>query len=147
MFAGGHDALRQVLALQSLNISNAEMTGKRGVLTEGFFDAPPARVASDIQDGRQPLLGANGAQLEADGSRHGLGQFGLEGGCQPQRLRIHAATQHHGARAALFMQDGGDAQASVLAQVLLQAVGGFGGGSGVQRGGAGDTRDLPDAIA
>ena len=59
----GRQHRRAGALLQAADVGHAERGDQVGVLAVGLLDAPPARVARDVEDRRQPLVGAHRAQL------------------------------------------------------------------------------------
>ena len=116
------------------------------ILAVGLLGAPPARVAHDVEHGRQPLMGARLPHLDPDPVGHRRVQVRLEGAGDPDRLRVHRRAASHQARADLLVDDGRDAQPRALDQPPLQLVGDARHLVGRQRARSGDARDLPEAV-
>ena len=94
-----------------------------GIFAEGFFSAPPAHVARNVQHRRQPLPTASRSRLFADGRGHLLDQLRVPGGGVVQRRRKQRGVLAQQADQTLFMKQRRDAEPRLLHQRFLQAVG------------------------
>ena len=137
----------QIRPLQSLDEGRPHARDEIRVLAVGLLGASPARVAHDVEHGRQPLMGAGLPHLDPDPLRHRRVQVRLEGAGDPDRLRVHRRAASHQARADLLVDDRRDAQPRALDQPPLQLVGDARDLLGRQRARSGDARDLPEAVA
>ena len=148
---GGDDmpfATEGGVALEAPDGGHAELGDEVGIFAEGLLDAAPARLAGDVDDGGEGLMGA--AQTGFPGG-HGVerfDEFGMEGCGQADGLG-KAGCVHGGlAVEALFVEDDGDAEAALFEEEALDGVGEFGGGAGVEaRAGIAGASDLTQAMA
>ena len=56
----------EAFALRSAHVRQAKLSGEIGIFAKVFFDAPPARIAGQVQDGRKNHVDAGGARLCRD---------------------------------------------------------------------------------
>ena len=136
----------QVRPLQPLDEGRPHACDEVRILTVGLLGPPPARVADDVEHGRQPLMRPRLAHLDPDPVGHRSVQVRLEGAGDPDRLRVHRGATSHQARADLLVDDRRDAQPRALDQPPLQLVGDARHLVGGQRARSGDARDLPEAM-
>lgn len=66
----GDHAVPEIVALQASYIGGANPTDEVRVLAVGLLNPSPPGVASDIEDRRQGVAGADGHHLPPDGLRH-----------------------------------------------------------------------------
>ena len=139
-------ARRQIRPLQPLDEGRPHACDEVRVLAVGLLGPSPARVAHDVEHGRQPLMGARLPHLDPDPVGHRSVQVRLEGAGDPDRLRVHRRATSHQAGADLLVDDGRDAQPRALDQPPLQLVGDARHLLGRQRARSGDARDLPETV-
>ena len=109
-------------ALQPAHGGDAHARHQVRVLAVGLLGAAPARIAHDVDDGRQRVLRAARARLLRDGGHDLLDQRGIEAGRQRDRLRVAGRAHALHAVQPLFVVQQRDAEARVLDDVLLQGV-------------------------
>src|SRR5450759_5697767 len=73
--------LGRAITLESADVGRAQLRDQVGILAVCLLDPAPARIAGDIEDGGESLLGARGAKLTPKTGGHGLDQLGLPRGC------------------------------------------------------------------
>ena len=120
---GGRDhAVGQVVTLQPTDVGEAHLRHELRVFAVRLLEPAPARIAAQIEHGREPVVGPDRPHLEPDG----IGQLGVElgseRGCHADRLREHGCFARHQAGADLLVHDGGDTEAGVVAQMALELV-------------------------
>ena len=127
VLARGEHAVGEVRTLQRRDVGAAELGGQVRVLAVGLLDPAPARVAGDVEDGRESVPGA-GQRASAGGSSSAIA--GTSSGSKLAAAPIDC--WKHGARAgdeaveALLVDDGRDPEARLLDEVALDRVGGLG---------------------
>ncbi len=94
-----------------------------GILAEGFLDAAPARLARDVDDGRQRLMRAAGARLGSGRRIDALDEIDVEGRGEADRLRIAGALARGKPVQALLVKNHRDAEARRLDEEPLDVVG------------------------
>ena len=128
--------------LESADGGEADLRDEVGVLAVSFFGAAPARVAGEIEDRSEALLGAGSAGFGGDGGEDVVKERGIPGGSQRDGLRIGSRAGSDEAMKALDVKEDGDAEARVVPNPFLDGVGVFGHGAGVAAfAGAGDLAD------
>ena len=143
---GGDDAVVQGVALERRRVGVAHLGGQVRVLAVGLLDPSPARVAGDVEDGRQGVARAGQQHPLAD-RRGDLPDDGrVEGRGGPDRLLEARRVPGHQPVQALLVDDARDPQAGVLDQVALDVVVGSGDVHGPQVGRAGEAGDLADPV-
>ncbi len=123
VLARRHDAIGPILALQPADVGRAHDGGEIGVLAKGLLGAPPARVAGNVEYGRQAVMHANRTHLFADDPRHRLDQLRLPRAGDADDLREVGGAVGQKAAATLVVDQRGDAQPRLFDQVLLDNVG------------------------
>ena len=146
VLAGGQHRRAGAL-LQPADVGHAERRDQVGVLAVGLLDAPPARVARDVEDRRQALVGAHRAQLAREAARERLDQLRIPRGREADRLREAHRVARDEPVQALLVDDGRDAQARLFHEEALDLVGQGGDDGHLEARGPGHARDLPDARA
>ena len=147
MLGGGHHAVAEVGALQALDEGVAHRRHELRILAVRLLAPPPARVTTHVEHRRQTLVGTHRAHLEPDGIGDGTVVLGPERAGDTERLREDRGLPRHEARADLLVHDGGDAEAGVLDEVLLDLVGERSRGGGAQAARPADPRDVADPVA
>jgi len=147
VFGGGGDVEfvdERAGALESADGGEADLRDEVGVLAVSLFGAAPARVAGEIEDRSEALLGAGSTGFGGDSGEDAVKERGIPGGSQRDGLRVGSRAGSDEAMEALDVKEDGDAEAGVVANPFLDGVGVFGHGAGVAAfAGAGD---LADAI-
>ena len=118
------------VALEAADGGNAKARDEVRIFAVGFFHAAPARLAGDVDDGRECVVGAAEASLQR---RHGeelLDQVGVEGGAEGDGLREAGAVGRGVAVQAFLVEHDGDSKAAILEKELLDGVGQFRHGAG-----------------
>jgi len=146
MLGGGQNALAQVVTLQPAYIFHPKLADQGGVLAKGFFDTAPARVARHVKHRSQTLPRAHRQHFSADTIGHFARQFRLEGAGQADDLREDRIARRHQPHAALFMQNGRNAQARLFDQMALELVANRCGFLWRVDRSATQARDLPDTV-
>src|SRR3546814_12817516 len=82
----GADLCRPPLPLQPLHRRNAEFADEEGVLAERLLDAAPARVARDVDDGRETEVHAACSRLARDQPVDVADEIGIPGRGTPDSL-------------------------------------------------------------
>ena len=123
VFAGRHDAVGPVVALQPADIGDAHARREIGVFAERLLRAPPTRVAGDVQHRRETIVDAHRAHLLTDDLCHRLDQFRLPGAGDPDDLREVGRAVGEEAAATLVMDQRRDAQPRLFDEKLLDGVG------------------------
>ena len=157
VFRGGHHTPVQVrpggtaaavvrIGLERPDVRDSQLPGQDRVLSVGLLDTPPPRVASDVQHRRQRLAGTDREHLGADVTGDGRQEFAVPGRGQADRL----GELHRVARAepgdGLLVQHGGDAEAGVVDEPLLDLVVQTRDSGRAQPGRRGDPCDLTCAV-
>ncbi len=132
--------------LQAPHIGGADGAGQIRVLADGLLHPPPARIAYDVQDGREPLVDADRAQVRADPVGHLLDERRVEARSPGQRHRIGGGPPGGEPGQALLVGDGGDAEASGRRDPALGAGEGLRAECGVHGGGAEGAGELAQAV-
>ncbi len=111
------------VSLESTDSGNPEAGNQVRVLAVGFFNAAPAWLAGDVDDGRERVVRAAQSGFE---SRHGeerLDQLGIEGCAQSDGLREAGAFGGCVAVETFLVKHDGNAEARVFDKELLNGVG------------------------
>ena len=125
VLGGGEHAAgpqRQALALVAANRGHPQPGGEIGVFAVGLFGAAPARIAGEVEDGRQHLLDAprsrfpRGHRHDALEEVHVPGAGEADGHGEVRRPRSHEAVDR------FLVEHGGDAEPRALDQELLHRV-------------------------
>ena len=146
VLAGREHALREVGALQPVDVGDPQRGGQIRVLAVGLLDPSPARVAGHVEDGCQaePRTGQQHPSAERLG--HGLdelrvpGRRGADGLLERRRIAREQAVE------GLLVDECRDPEARLLTQVVLDLVARHRDVDGVQVRGAGEPRDLADPV-
>ena len=109
-------------SLKAAHRRDAHAADQIGVLAVGLFDAPPARVARDVDHRRQHVLHAARARLARGDGEDLLDQVGIEGRRQRDRLREAGGRRDREPVQRLFVHQRRNAEAGLLDQVLLDRV-------------------------
>jgi len=114
VFAGGGDAVPEVVRLQPADIGHPERAAEDRILPVRLLDPSPARVAGHVQDGRQRQSGADGEHLVPDHAGHRLDQGRVPGGGEAERLREDRGVALAEAAYRLLVHDDRDTQPGPL---------------------------------
>ena len=120
---GDHAFGRLAVPLQSANEGRAHHGREMRILAVRFLDAAPARVAGDVQDRRQRLMGADRSQFPAEAIGHRPHQLGIPCRGLTDRLRETDVVQGEQTVEAFLMDDRRDSQPGLLYQKSLDLVG------------------------
>jgi hypothetical protein len=142
MFQRGDDAG----ILEPAHVGRGDGADEIGVLADGLFHAPPARVAHDIEHGREALVHADGSEVATDVARHALDERGVERGTPRQWHRIGRGAPCRETGQALLVSDGRDAEAVRANDALLRALQGARTHGGVDGRAAERPGQLPEAV-
>ena len=143
---GGEYAIRQVRALECLDVGAAEFGRKVGVLAVGLLDPPPARVAGDVEDRREGVARAGQQHPAADRGSCGRDDLGIEARGRTDRLLEARRGPGDEAVQALLVDDRRDPEPGLLLKETLDRVGRLRDLDRAQVGGAGQARDLADPV-
>jgi hypothetical protein len=108
MFAGRKDSARKVICLHAADVGGTKAPRQDRVLSVGFFEPAPARVASDVEDGRQALAGTDGHKLAAYRVGHFLDHVRIPAARQAERLRERRGVAGAITGDGLLVHDHGD---------------------------------------
>src|SRR3546814_10209630 len=107
--------------LQPLHRRNAEFADEAGVLAERLLDAAPARVARDVDDGRESEVHAACAHLARDQRVDVADEIGIPGRGEPDGLREGGRVLRRETVERFLVKEDGDAEAGVLARPFLRS--------------------------
>ncbi len=144
---GGEHAVREVRTLEGLHVGAAELGGEVGVLAIRLLQPPPARVARDVEDGREGVPSAGQQHPPPDRRYHRRHDLRVERRRRPDRLLEARRGPGDEAVQALLVDDDRDPQPGLLPKEILDRVGRRGDLGRAQVGGAGKARDLADPVA
>ena len=118
----GAQIARPAGPLQPLDRSDPHLADQIGVLTIGFLDPPPTRVARDVDHGRQHHRHAARPYLAGDHAVHLPHQGRVPGGRQRDRLGKAGRAHRCIAMQPFFMKQDRDAQACLSHRPFLQRI-------------------------
>ncbi len=107
--------------LQALHIGGADRADQVRILADRLLHPAPARIAYDVQHGREALVDPGRAQVVADPAGHLLDHGGIPGRAPGQRDRIGRGLPGGEAGQALLVRDRRDAEAAGLGDTALGA--------------------------
>ena len=126
VFGGGDHAVGQIrtvdAALEAGDEGDPHLRDEVRVFAVGLLEAAPTGVSTDVEDGRQTVMGADCPHLGPDGCGQSLVELGIERRRDADRLREHGRLTRHQARADLLVDDRRYAQSGVVEQVPLHVV-------------------------
>src|SRR5580700_9550014 len=126
MFRSGHHVSfveERLVSLQAQNRGKANMRDKVRVFAVGLFGAPPAGIASKIQNRGQALLRSPGASFGSRRGKNILDQRRVPRGGQRDGLRVRSSFRRTKTVQTLFVKKDGNAQAGIFLQPFLNGVG------------------------
>ncbi len=129
MFGGRQHPVGVMIGAASLQAENggrAHLGDQVRVLAVGFFGAPLAGVAGQVQHGRQRPMAAAGAHFGGGGGEGLFYQGRVPGGGQADGLREAGGVPAHQPVQRLVDDEDGDAQPGFVDGVVLDGVGGDG---------------------
>jgi hypothetical protein len=109
-------------ALQAFDRGDAEFADEERVLAEGFLDAPPTRVACDVDDRRQHDVHAACARLASRNGIDAAGQVRVPRARHRDGLREHRRIERDVAVQGFFVEEHGDAEPRLLDGETLHGV-------------------------
>src|SRR6266850_1649647 len=110
------------IALKSLHGGNTHARHKERIFTVSFFDATPSRIASDIDDWGQGLMGPARTRFFGSHCEKRANKVRVECGSQPNRLRKARSANGRLAVKAFLVKNDGNAKAGVFDEELLNGV-------------------------
>ena len=129
VFQGGDQAgfvAEGGVSLKAAHRGNAQARNQKRIFAVGFLHASPTRIAGNIDDRRQGLVGAARTSFEGGHRKQRFDQFGIESSTQRNRLRKAGAVNRGVTVQAFFVEDHRNAEPRILDEELLDGVGGFG---------------------
>ena len=111
------------IALEAAHGGATELGDQIGIFAVGFLDAAPARIARDIDHGRQGLVRAADACFVSGHREQLLDESGIEGRAQADGLGEAGAILGRVAVQAFLVKHHRDAEAAVFEEELLDGVG------------------------
>ena len=123
LFVNSGGLIRQAGALQTAHRRHPDAAAQVRIFAICLLGAAPARLTRQVQHRRQGIILAAHPHLACRCSKHFLHQLRVPGAGQPDRLREGSAAVSHQAMQGLVDEEGRDAQAGVLAQVMLDGIG------------------------
>jgi hypothetical protein len=140
------DPVFEMRPLEAADISATERGGEIRVLAVCLLDAPPARVARDVEDRRERHARSDYLHPAPDRRRDCLDQFDVEGRGRPDRLLERRGTTSEKAVERFLVEDRRDAEPRLLDQEALDRVPGLRRIRGIEVGRPGDPADLADPV-
>ena len=126
MFRGGHDVRfvdAGAVALKAFDCRDAEARHEVGIFAVGFFRAAPARIASEIENGREAFCTPRARASAASAVKTSWSNSGSQVDASADRRGIRRALVGDVAVQAFVVKHHGNAEARVLLHPLLQRVG------------------------
>ncbi len=108
--------------MKPLHVRRSHARDEIRIFAQRLLDTAPARVARDVEHGRQCVVRADRPHLRLDDRRHLLHDLRVPRAGDADRLREARRAQRHVAAAALFVHHRRDAQARIVDQPLLDGV-------------------------
>jgi hypothetical protein len=132
--------------LEPEHVGGADRADQVRVLADALVDATPARVAHDVEHGRQALMDPELPHRVTDRTRRLLDQLGVERRAPCERRRVRRGLPRGEAGEALLVDEGGDAQARGALEPALLGPQPRRALDRVDRAGAVDPGVVPDAV-